>query len=71
MKRKQATKKPKLLSCPWCGGKAMLDVHGIEYRVSCPGDGDIGCGVLPETGWRSTEDEAVDAWNTRAKSDGR
>lgn len=51
-----------LLTCPFCGGEAMVEydtMEPFEYAVFC-GD----CGVMPAT----SEDEQVArlAWNTRA-----
>lgn len=56
----------KLKTCPWCAGiPTLLHTMG-RWRVGCDGDGPYGCGTLPETGWRDTREEAIDAWNKRA-----
>lgn len=63
-------RKPKLLPCPWCGAtpapeQAFPYSDTACWRVSCDGTGPDGCGVLPDTGWRDTKAEAIEAWNTR------
>ena len=65
----------KLKTCPFCGGKGEIkfdigDYRTGEYRgyyVMC-GNSDINC----LAGWISggcfaTKEEAIEAWNTRAK----
>jgi len=59
-----------LLPCPFCGDESPT-VYGDNakpddgYRlVRCTG---LRCGI--ETGWHSTETEAVNAWNTRPASE--
>lgn len=59
--QEECTRQEILLSCPFCGGAAMIEYDVImpfEYSVFC-GD----CGVMPST----SEDKqvAVLAWNTR------
>ena len=54
----------KLLMCPFCGGEARIWKSDKGYRkdfsVSC-----LGCKVQ---GWIfRTEQEAINAWNTRVK----
>lgn len=55
-----------LKSCPFCGGKAILerkeDFRGKPiYQVYCPSTL-----VRVGTTWFPTEREAVEAWNRRA-----
>lgn len=47
-----------LLPCPFCNGYAV-DVR--DYRVHC-----AGCGAF--SGWKSSQAEAITAWNTRPSS---
>ena len=49
-----------LLSCPCCGEKARIDRYEHFYRVLC-----MDCPVLTE--WLYSEQEAIDAWNTRVE----
>lgn len=54
-------KTPELLPCPFCGGSKLEIVHYLGgYRVKC-----LGCEC--ESGYHSTEDKAMDAWNRRAQ----
>lgn len=61
-----------LKPCPYCGGRNLfigdsneLDVNfnDTQYAVCCDYSKG-GCGAV--SGFRMTEDEAVDAWNRRA-----
>lgn len=46
-----------LKSCPFCGGRGiMYDLNGSV--IECDD-----CAGTP--GWRATDQEAIDAWNTR------
>lgn len=49
-----------LLSCPFCGEKARIDRYEHFYRVLC-----MDCPASTE--WLYSEQEAIDAWNTRAE----
>ena len=49
-----------LLSCPFCGEKARIDRYEHFYRVLC-----TDCPASTE--WLYSEQEAIDAWNTRAE----
>ena len=51
----------KLKPCPFCGGKAMINGITLVY-IKC-----TKCGV--ETVGYREEDEAITAWNRRAKDD--
>ena len=50
-----------LKPCPFCGGEAQCS-EDLRFHISwvyCPG-----CGAA--SGYRNTEAEAIEAWNTRA-----
>lgn len=49
-----------LLSCPLCGEKARIDRYEHFYRVLC-----TDCPASTE--WLYSEQEAIDAWNTRVE----
>jgi len=52
-----------LLPCPFCGYKPHI--HGSElfgYVVHCL---TVGCPSNPSSNSRKTEQEAIEAWNTR------
>ena len=54
----------KLLPCPFCGGEAELNGRNGEYYVDCNlqyGN----CACIPTTWGFETEEEAIEAWNTR------
>lgn len=58
-----------LKPCPFCGGKAFLRKYyysGGEpaYYVECGGVKST-CSVMPSTWSYDTEEEAIEAWNTR------
>ena len=68
----------KLKPCPFCGGEAEIQHDysseiGDQWVVDCLNEG---CCMMHQTGawdrvnvttgWRSTESEAVEAWNRRA-----
>lgn len=60
--QEELTERNELLSCPFCGGKAMIEydtIEPFEYTIFC-----CDCGVMPVT----SEDEkvCVRIWNTRA-----
>lgn len=57
-----------LLPCPFCGGEArIMHLPAVEpsarWHVDCANFS--GCEIGPFL-WRATEQEAIDAWNTRA-----
>lgn len=65
----QLQKMQQLKPCPFCGADGKLvnipDCNGsLNWAVIC---GDIRCKVCPCTSYHETEQEAVDAWNTRAE----
>lgn len=47
-------------SCPFCGGDAFMNLEGRKFWIECRG-------CAAETGCFKTEDEAIEAWNTRAE----
>ena len=54
-----------LKPCPWCGGKAYVQPIGIffkKYYIDC--DCALGCPVMPKTWSYSSEDVAVQHWNS-------
>ena len=65
----------KLKRCPFCNnGNISVVVDNAEYSLGLVGETDVhfkvicsttsyGCGA--SSGWCNTEQEAVDAWNTR------
>lgn len=56
----------KLKPCPFCGGKASVkDYLKVKYAVGC----DTG-GCLASLFPYDTIEEAIAAWNRRARSDG-
>lgn len=67
-----------LKPCPFCGGEAELRSEyssdsGYWFRVDCNNKGCMGLTKRPSwdqvcsTGWRDIEQEAIEAWNTRAE----
>lgn len=61
-RRKQGDmNKIKLKPCPFCGGTNLYYAEGRFYAVEC---GDCGGKVV---GAFRTEEDAAEAWNTRAK----
>ena len=52
-----------LKPCPFCGGEdfQMVSVYGGEYYVDC-----LTCTACGPSG--ETEEEAIEAWNRRAKN---
>lgn len=70
----QSEMKPELKPCPFCGGNAQIYQHtgyGKPYKkglfqVECADETtDEGCGCKIDEWW-STEQEAIEAWNTRS-----
>lgn len=60
----------KLKPCPFCGGKAFIDIEHGEYHVFCECECTLGKICLYEGygGEYGSELEAIEAWNTRAES---
>lgn len=58
----------KLKPCPFCGGEAEIVKDGIikPYKARC-NNADNKCCVMVVTAWFSTKQEAIEAWNQRAK----
>ena len=54
---------PKLLPCPFCGGKAKLINTGYNVCYVACNNGD--CYMMCETPNCHTKKEAIDSWNTR------
>ena len=55
-----------LKPCPFCGGKAILKKPGrrsLSYWAKCAGEK---CQVHPQTDYKYTPEEAIEAWNRRA-----
>lgn len=64
---------PKLLPCPFCGGKAVIRSYEDGWIVKCLyGRGGIaeGCDVEPRTLPMTTKEAAVKVWNTRPTNHG-
>lgn len=64
-----------LKPCPFCGSKARL-VHTLddEWYVECSqcdSEGGGFCSCLPSTWLYGTKQEAIEAWNRRAKDEWR
>lgn len=65
-------KEQELLPCPFCGHKAMLNIHEADvkpfmyftdrYAILCDYN-DGGCGA--EGAHRKDKDEAIELWNRR------
>ena len=53
----------RLLPCPFCGGEAKVNKWEGGFKVLCQ---KVFCAVL---GPYNTEQEAIDAWNTRLKNE--
>lgn len=58
-----------LKKCPFCRSEAELrlsdgELQGKFWMVVCP---NVDCLVNPDTGWRDTRDEPIEAWNRRSK----
>ena len=50
-----------LKKCPFCGGEATIQPEGDYHEIHC-----VDCGIELD---RHTYEEAVTAWNTRAKTE--
>lgn len=56
----------KLKRCPFCGGEASVDVDDDGYYVvGCDKDFCCLCNVFYTNKGYHTEEEAIEAWNTR------
>ena len=65
---KRAGKKIDVLPCPFCGGEPRVQSfkrNGWWHRVRCVGD----CPIHPETYTYHSLDEALAAWNHRARAE--
>ena len=61
--------KQDLKPCPFCGDSVKLELIQDDcywYYVSCK---NLLCEVLPHTWLKETAEEAIEAWNRRAKDD--
>ena len=78
MSHKDWEKQSDLKPCPFCGGDAKLrhdysSESGGWYVIDCLNHGCMRSersaweGQQVSTGWRKTESEAIEAWNTRAE----
>ena len=56
-----------LKPCPFCGGEADLINNDYVYEKWFAGCHNGKCPVQPETYIHGTKDEAINAWNRRAK----
>lgn len=56
-----------LKPCPFCGSNAEIKRSGYGYSVECSLE-HVNCAVIPRTWPYDTEEEAKNAWNTRATS---
>jgi len=60
----------KLLSCPFCGGKATVrktpPPYSKGFQVECQADVED-CDVVVKTIPFTTREQAIAAWNTRVK----
>ena len=54
-----------LLPCPFCGSNARLAHKRGESKVECKGRF-FDCPVNMRTHYKTTDEEAIKAWNTRA-----
>ena len=63
-----------LLSCPFCGGEAVLRVMECikpsgekfnQYMVECSNDCEEDPTCFASTGWEDSEEAAIAVWNTR------
>ena len=70
--QEECTRQGIVLSCPFCGGKAVLrssvSQYGGTYNIRCENRCVVTCGHFrdPAYMWRTTSrDEALTTWNTR------
>lgn len=55
-----------LKPCPFCGGRAILNIIGNKYYVDC--NAKIGeCPCIPKTFDFDVAEDAIEAWNRRAE----
>lgn len=69
-----------LLTCPFCdNNKISVVVDNAEYSLGLVDETNVhfsvicsttSCGCGASSGWRDTEEEAIEAWNTRTKEGG-
>lgn len=72
MTAKSKNKAPKLLSCPFCGGKGDIIKSGTarsarKYHVCCDNER---CMLFVGGRWYDTAEEAAEKWNARAYAAG-
>ena len=60
----------RLKPCPFCGGEAVLTEHSVflkRYQIICTGY--TTCEILPSTDLMEKPEQAIEAWNRRAKDE--
>lgn len=62
LKFRPKPERPEIKSCPFCKGTPKIAVSNGNYKIRCK---NLNCRTRPSTDWFSSEEEAVEAWNTR------